>query len=186
MIFSYPRSFSDDAVLQNIRLEIGALAAWTPAKWQSITPYAAQQYERLFERPTTRALTVLPERSFWEKATILHREAFRDETQLLPERYSRHYYDLYRMANTSVKATAIADEDLLNRVVQFKEKFYHCAFARYDLAKRGTLRLLPPSCNLKKLDSDYTHMQNMLFGYKPSFNEVLEGLRRLTDEINDV
>lgn len=30
VLFAYPRSFQDDSILQVIRLEIGALAAWTP------------------------------------------------------------------------------------------------------------------------------------------------------------
>ena len=38
------------------------------------------------------------ERTFWEKATILHHEANRPEHLEMPQRYSRHYYDLYRMA----------------------------------------------------------------------------------------
>ena len=40
--FTYPNSFSDTAILQEIRLEIGALAAWTPAAEHTIAPYAAE------------------------------------------------------------------------------------------------------------------------------------------------
>jgi hypothetical protein len=92
--FQYPSNFSDNAILQEIRLEIGTLAAWTPAQLQRITPYAAQQYGHLFEQPSGEVLTVLPKRTFWEKVTILHREAFRDADREFPSRYSRHYYDL--------------------------------------------------------------------------------------------
>ena len=49
----YPNSFSDISILQEIRLEIGALAAWTPVKVATITPYAAQEYGRLFTQPAT-------------------------------------------------------------------------------------------------------------------------------------
>ncbi|MEA4890127.1 MAG: nucleotidyl transferase AbiEii/AbiGii toxin family protein [Clostridiaceae bacterium] len=186
MKFFYPSSFSDSAILQEIRLEIGALAAWTPAQAQCITPYAAQQYGRLFEQSTTDVLTVLPERTFWEKVTILHREAFRAADREFPSRYSRHYYDLYRMAKTSVKDNALADEELLARVVRFKDKFYRCPWACYELAKHGTMRLMPPEYNVKKLHADYAHMQNMLFGQKPSFDEILDEIRMLEKEINAV
>ena len=87
----YPNSFSDISILREIRLEIGALAAWTPAKISSIMPYAANEYGRLFTQSSTDILTVLPERTFWEKVTILHREAFRSEGRPFPPRYSRHY-----------------------------------------------------------------------------------------------
>lgn len=182
----YPNSFSDISILQEIRLEIGALAAWTPVKSASITTYAAQEYRRLFRQSTTEILTVLPERTFWEKVTILHREAFRAVDRPFPARYSRHYYDLYRMMQTTVKDNALADNDLLTRVVEFKDKFYRCSWARYDLAKRGTMRLMPPEYNINKLRDDYEHMQNMLFGDKPSFEDVMNGIAKLELEINKV
>ena len=53
VVFAYNRSFDDSAILPVIRLEIGALAAWTPAEEKSITPYAAEQYGRLFKQPST-------------------------------------------------------------------------------------------------------------------------------------
>lgn len=181
----YPNSFSDTSILQEIRLEIGALAAWTPVRHATITPYAAEQYARLFKQPSTEVLTVLPERTFWEKATILHREAFRPEDRPFPLRYSRHYYDLYKMMQSPVKDNALQDNDLLERVVRFKDKFYRCPWARYDLAKRGTMKLLPPEYNITKLRSDYEHMQNMLFGEKPSFEEIINGIADLEKEINN-
>ena len=49
VVFAYNRSFEDISILPVIRLEIGALASWTPAKKKAITPYAAEQYPHLFE-----------------------------------------------------------------------------------------------------------------------------------------
>jgi hypothetical protein len=37
--FHYPQLFRADSILQSIRLEIGALAAWTPAVEKPVTPY---------------------------------------------------------------------------------------------------------------------------------------------------
>ena len=181
---AYPNNFSDMSILQEIRLEIGALAAWTPVNVADITPYAAEVYGRVFTQPTTDILTVLPERTFWEKVTILHREAFRAEDRPFLSRYSRHYYDLYRMMQTEVKDNALADNELLTRVVDFKDKFYRCPWARYDLAKRGTMRLMPPDYNLDKLRADYEHMQNMLFGKKPSCDEIRDRIAKVEGEIN--
>ena len=88
VIFAYPNLFTDTSTLQVIRLEIGALAAWTPADMVDITPYTAEQYPQLFKQRTVSVLTVAPERTFWEKATILHHEANRPEHLLMPQRYS--------------------------------------------------------------------------------------------------
>lgn len=184
VVFAYNRSFDDTAILPVIRLEIGALAAWTPAAEKTITPYAAEQYGRLFKQPSTEILTVLPKRTFWEKVTILHREAYRPENSTVPARYSRHYYDLYCMANSPVKAEAFADLDLLDKVVRFKDKFYRCSWARYDEAKPGTMKLIPSEKNIKILKDDYEHMKNMIYGDKPDFDVILNAVKQLEDEIN--
>lgn len=92
--FAYPALFSSRATLPFIRLEIGALAAWTPARHVVISPFVADHYPHLFEQKETSILTVAPERTFWEKATILHHEANRPEDSPMPSRYARHYYDL--------------------------------------------------------------------------------------------
>ena len=154
VIFAYKNDFNDEYVLPVIRLEIGALAAWTPAALKEITPYAAQEYPKLFLQPSTEVLTVLPERTFWEKATILHREANRPENSKVPPRYSRHYYDLYRMAKSAVRQSALADKELLEKVVAFKEKFYRCPWAKYDDAKFGAIKLLPPKYNIAAYKAD--------------------------------
>lgn len=90
VIFAYPKLFTNAGTLQVIRLEIGALAAWPPAKSAEITPYAAEYYPDVFEQKGTNILTVAPERTFWEKATILHHEANRPEHLEMPQRYFRH------------------------------------------------------------------------------------------------
>lgn len=186
VVFAYNRSFEDVSILPVIRLEIGALAAWTPAEVKPITPYTAVQYPKLFTDPKTDILTVLPKRTFWEKVTILHREAYRPEDKTFPARYSRHYYDLYCMMNSPVKNDAFADTQLLDKVVQFKEKFYRCPWAKYEEAKVGTMKLMPPERNLQILKDDYEHMQNIIFGDKPDFDIILKGIEQLEKEINEI
>ena len=184
MIFAYPNLFTDASTLQVIRLEIGALAAWTPAELMDIVPYAAEQYPQLFKQKAVSVLTVSPERTFWEKATILHHEANRPEHLSMPQRYSRHYYDLYCMAKSPVKDKAFARLDLLQKVVNFKIKFYPRAWARYPEAVPATIKLLPPLYRLDTLQEDYTSMQNMLYGEIPSFKTMMETVGELEEEIH--
>lgn len=184
VVFAYSRNFEDFSILPVIRLEIGALAAWTPAAEKEITPYAATQYPKLFSKPKTKILTVLPERTFWEKVTILHREANRPKDKPFPARYSRHYYDLYCMANSFVKEAAFENTELLEKVVLFKEKFYRCPWAKYEDAKIGTMKLMPPERNMQILKDDYQHMQNMIFGKKIPFDTILDGIAKLEEEMN--
>lgn len=184
VIFAYPNLFSSSATLQVIRLEIGALAAWTPANMVDVMPYAAEQYPQIFKQKTVSVLTVAPERTFWEKATILHHEANRPEHLEMPPRYSRHYYDLYRMSATSVKKTAFANLDLLQKVIEFKMKFYPRAWARYQEAVPKTLKLVPPQYRMSALLADYTSMKDMLYGDIPSLDTVMDSIKKLEDEIH--
>ena len=88
--------------------------------------------------------------------------------------------------NSSVKDYAFADIELLDKVVQFKEKFYRCSWAKYEEAKVGTMKLMPPERNLQVLKEDYDHMQNMIFGDKPDFEVILKGIEQLEKEINEI
>lgn len=184
VIFAYPNLFTNSATLQVIRLEIGALAAWTPAKQAIIRPYVSEYYPAVFEQEDTSILTVAPERTFWEKVTILHHEANRPEHLEMPQRYSRHYYDLYRIAATSVKETAFSQLDLLKKVVEFKMKFYPRAWAKYPKAVPGTLKLMPPEYRLATLKVDYESMKDMLYGDVPKFGSIINVVQKLEKEIN--
>ncbi len=183
--FFYPQSFSDDSILQEIRLETGALAAWTPTTVARISPYIAEAFPEAFARPATSVLTVSPERTFWEKATILHKEAFRTNGRF-PSRYSRHYYDLYKLAHSDVKEKALGDTDLLKSVVDFKMTFWRSNAARYDLCVPGTMRLMPPDDSMPLVKQDYASMQNMIFGTAPDFYELMSEMSQLESEINDL
>ena len=102
----------------------------------------------------------------------------------MPQRYSRHYYDLYCMAKSPVKDKAFARLDLLQKVVNFKIKFYPRAWARYPEAVPATIKLLPPLYRLDTLQEDYTSMQNMLYGEIPSFKTMMETVGELEEEIH--
>lgn len=182
--FFYPQSFSDDSILQEIRLETGALAAWTPTTMAHVGPYIAEEFPKAFAQPETSVLTVSPERTFWEKATILHKEAFRTNGRF-PSRYSRHYYDLYKLAHSDVKTRALNDASLLKSVVDFKMTFWRSNAARYDLCVPGTLKLMPPKDSMPLVEQDYASMRNMIFGDAPDFDDLMLGIFELESEINN-
>ena len=98
----------------------------------------------------------------------------------MPQRYSRHYYDLYRMAQTSVKDVAFSYIDLLKTVVDFKMKFYPRAWAKYPEAIPGTLKLIPPEYRFPALISNYEAMKDMLYGDVPSFDTIMETNKQST------
>jgi len=180
----YPNASADKYLRPDILLEIGIMSAWVPNEPRKILPYIADIYPQL-ELAPAKVPTIKAQRTFWDKATILHREFYRPKETYTPIRYSRHYYDLYKMATSEIKSSALADPNLLLDVVDRKDKLYHCAWARYDLAKPGTFRLLPNTKNYDLLKKDYYAMQAMIFGDIPDWETILTGLQRLEDEINE-
>jgi len=183
--FSYPRIFDESAIISVVRIEMGVLAAWTPVQHETVTPYAVQENPQIFKNPSTKILTVAPKRTFWEKVTILHKEAFRNDTKF-PSRYSRHYYDLYCMNHSVVREQAYSDMELLDRVVKFKNKFYPSSAAHYELAKPGSMRLVPPNNCIEVIRSDYNHMKNMIFGEQPDFNKMMDCISNMEQEVNEL
>lgn len=127
--------------------------------------------------------TVAAKRTFWEKATILHKESHRIANKT-PDRYSRHYYDLYQLSQSDVKKAALQDLALLERVVKFKAKFYADNSARYGEATSQEIELLPNDKQLSDLKFDYLKMQAMMFGESPGFEDILTGLSELQGEIH--
>lgn len=186
VLVKYPRAFALEAISPQIRLEIGPLAAWVPNEEKSIRPYAAEQFPKLFAHPGTTVRTIAVERTFWEKATILHQEAHRGRDKPLPPRYSRHYYDVYRLSLLPLRNDALAKLDLLQEVVRFKMRFYRSPWAMYEEARPGSFRLLPPSHHAAELRRDYSAMRAMLFGVVPTFDEIISGLGALEKSINEL
>lgn len=184
--FQYPKVFEDSHTMQIIRLEVGALAAWTPSIVKTIAPYVAEAYPSAFSKPDTTVLTVSAERTFWEKATILHHEANRPDYLSMPNRYSRHYYDLFCVAQSGIKQSAFRNFPLLKQVIEFKMKFYPRKWAQYELAALGTLKLLPPEYRMEDLRKDYDRMKNMLFGEYPDFQSLMQLIGSLEWEINSL
>ena len=184
VLIQYPHSFSLSAILPQIKLEVGPLAAWIPSENKEIHSYAAENFPHLFSQSHTAVSTIVAERTFWEKATILHQEAHRPLTNRLPPRYSRHYYDLYRLSRSPIRDKALAQLDLLQDVVDFKMKFYRSVWAKYEEARPGGLRLLPPTERVIALRKDYQSMQPMLFGTIPNFEDIMYDLAVLEKTIN--
>jgi hypothetical protein len=184
--FRYP---SAAPALEYIRpqvvLELGTHAEFVPHDDFTVRAFAAEEFPTLFDEPDVAVKALLAKRTFWEKATILHAEFYRPAERAMPDRYSRHYYDTAMLARSPVRAEALGDMALLGQVVRHKETFYPSGWARYDLARAGSLRLVPPRERLAALERDYRSMGIMIFGEPPSFDSIVETLGTLEKEINN-
>jgi len=182
--FDYPKNHKDRSILQIIRLEIGSLAEPIPADNHKIKTYVEEVYPEAFDEDIE-VVAVDCLRTFYEKITILHREANRTNGNYL-DRYSRHFYDAYKMIQTDIKEKSFENIALLKSVIDFKKKFYASNWAKYDDIMNGNLKLIPPKEGLEAFSKDYDKMQNMLFGEKPLFDEIISTLKEYENELNYV
>ncbi|MGE0191719.1 MAG: nucleotidyl transferase AbiEii/AbiGii toxin family protein [Planctomycetota bacterium] len=182
--FRFPRGLALDYgyIQDEIVLELGPHAEWIPRDDYHITSYAAEQLPTGFATSQVVVRATTAERTFWEKATILHAEAHR--VGGMPPRYSRHYYDTVMLARSAYGPRALADVQLLERVVRYKATHYPSAWSSYETARPGTLCLAPAGERIEELARDYDSMELMFFGPRPPLAELVEALRSLESEIN--
>ena len=97
---NYPAAFSDDYLRPEVLLEIGPLASWLPFEERRISCFATDAFPDVFEQPECMVRVIKAERTFWEKATILHHEAHRPEgNPLCQDRYHLNSPPAYRFRN---------------------------------------------------------------------------------------
>jgi hypothetical protein len=184
--FRYPAAGSKSLayVVPQVVLELGTHAEFVPRDRFTIRSFTAEEFPKVVVDGDVGVVALLAKRTFWEKATILHAEFYRPQEKALPDRYSRHYYDVAMMAQGAIRAEALNDMTLLAQVVKHKETFYPSAWARYDLARPGSLRLIPTEDRMAALERDYRNMGVMIFGEPPAFGKMMETLNTLEQEIN--
>ncbi|WP_370777400.1 nucleotidyl transferase AbiEii/AbiGii toxin family protein [Holdemania massiliensis] len=182
--FDYPKNHQNSSVLQVIRLEIGSLAEPIPASKRRIQTYIEEVYSNVFNE-NIEVVAVDSLRTFYEKITILHREANRVNGNY-PTRYSRHFYDVYKMLLTDIKEKSFENLNLLKSVIDFKKKFYASNWAKYDDIMAGNLKLIPAADGLEIFSKDYDSMKNMLFGEKISFDKIVSVIKEYEVELNRV
>ena len=167
-----------------VKIEMGARAAHWPSETKTITPYVAEQFPQGFKAPSCAVKVLSAERTFWEKATILHTEFHRPAEKPMPARFSRHYCDFYELIRKGVDAAAMGNPELLARVAQHKGLFFKTTWARYGEATKGSLRITPPEQRVRALRDDYRKMQQMLFGEPPEFDQIMARLSQWESEFN--
>ena len=190
LLFRYPagnrsRPADEPAYIRPVvRLEIGARSDHWPVVEASVTSYAAEAFPGVFKEAGGKVRVLAAERTFWEKATVLHMWHHAPADKKFRDRQSRHYYDVVRLYEHELGKAAVKDTELLLKVARHKEVFFPAAWARYAEAKPGTLRLVPPDVRLPELEQDYRNMREMIFGEPPTFEHLLDVLREIERKIN--
>lgn len=176
LLFEYPGAFpaaEAGYVRPVVKIELGARSDDWPSEPRTVTPYVAQLFPKT-SGDFARVPTLTAERTFWEKALLLHEETFRPPDKPRRIRMARHYYDVWCLITRGVAHRAMDDAALFERVVEHREIFFRLGWVDYATLRRGSLRLTPPDDHRDAWRLDYDAMaESMFYGERPPFDEIL-------------
>ena len=186
LLFHYPSTLPSgfEYFKRSVKLEFGSLTDQQPIGRHAIQSLMATIVPAAFADWRCEVVALEFERSFWEKATILHKEYHRPAERPMPDRFSRHYADTAALARHPAAVAAIGSHEFRERVVAWKGKFFGSSWANYDLAKPGTFRLVPSAERLPAFQRDYDAMRDMYLSQPVRFDEILAVLAELERRIN--
>lgn len=186
LLFHYPSTQPPgfEYLKRSVKHEFGSLTDQQPVGRHPVRPWVADVLPVAFPDWRCEVVALEVERSFLEKATILHTEYHRPAGKPTPDRFSRHYADTAALARHPAAMGAIERHDLRERVVAWKGQFFGSSWAKYELAKPGTFRLVPPTERLPALRRDYQAMRDMYLSEPSDFNSILATLAELERRIN--
>lgn len=185
LLFEYPsNSLKTGYIRPLVKIEIGARSEHWPVSEHKIESYVKEALKEKIHEPDPVIRVLNAERTFWEKATILHQYAHLPEDKKLPPRISRHFYDFFRLIKSSIKKKALEEVALLERVANHKSIYFASSWASYGTARKKTLKLLPSVRISKELERDYTLMKAMFFREMPAWESILKTIEQFENEFN--
>lgn len=172
-------------ITDSIRLEFGGRNITMPNDIQTISADISEYLNNL-SFPVAEVIVLSPEKTFWEKVTLIHYECNRPSLKEDADRISRHWYDVSMLANHEIGEKAMINHDLLNEVIKVKRTFYNSTFANYNDCLNGNFHLIPDEDYLKLLKDDFSKMlsNKMFYGEQPNFNNIIFKIKQLENSIN--
>jgi hypothetical protein len=185
LLFTYPSAFSRGAYLNpQVKLEFGARSDTEPSARPMIQPYLAEALPGELKDATFPIHTVAPERTFWEKAMLLHEENYSNKPKPNP-RMARHYYDLWCLLGAGIGDKAVVAPGLFESVAHHRAIFFRKKKEAQDSLQPGALAILPREDRRAAWEQDYEAMQAaMFFGAVPSFAEILSKVGEFESRFN--
>lgn len=168
-----------------VKIEAGVRSARVPTIKKEINSF----FEQVLGKSETIEVEILrPDRTFWEKVTILHAENSRNDPSRIEKRnhLSRHIYDIAKLYKSEYGQMAIDNLELLADVVNHKSTFYKDNKADYENATPKNIRILPTKELNDSFRDDYEDMaKTMIVGDVPTYQELLEILNEIKLELSN-
>ena len=185
LLFGYRSAWDTPRyVVPVVRIELGARSDTEPTGNPLIGPYLFSALPGVFSECRFPVRSVLPVRTFWEKASLIHEELYREGEAAPRARLARHYYDLFCLLEAGVGEEALANMDLFKKIADHRAVFFPKRREARDSLKPGSLRLAPTQEQLPAWQRDYMEMRDMFFGPVPPFTDILSRIKDFSRLVN--
>ncbi|WP_287334840.1 nucleotidyl transferase AbiEii/AbiGii toxin family protein [Prevotella sp.] len=131
---------TNEYIQPKVKIEISCMSMDEPFENRALTSLIYDTFNEVDNATQCFVPTVLPIRTFLEKALLLNEEYQKKSPR--SERMSRHLYDLERLMDT-YSETAINDSELYKSIIEHRKKFYHISSVDYDSDKRENIKIWP-------------------------------------------
>jgi len=189
LLFKYPGTLTGKSTyLQpQVKIELGARSDTWPTNSPLIKPYLAEAFPAILAIDKFMVHAVAPERTFWEKAMLLHEETFRPTQKPRKARLARHYYDLWCLIKKGIAKRALQYPDLFSGIAAHRAVFFNQNWMDYDTLRPGSLCLVPRKDQIATWRQDYNAMRGeMFFGEVPAFDEIIEVVSDFEKKFNQL
>ena len=186
----YNTLFADEEtyIKDKVLIEIGSRSLIEPSQNVEMRSIIANSYPHAsFAEPLMPVPTVIPQRTFLEKAFLLHEEFQRPPENIRVKRMSRHLYDLERLMDTGFARNALEDVSLYRSIVDHRSKLTAISGVDYSMHSPDTINFVPPDFIIEKWRNDYSFMQaNMIYGKSLPFGKLIERIKELNDRFRKI
>lgn len=184
------KSLTDDSpyLKPRVLIEVGARSLMEPTVKREIQSMLGLHFsDKDFADKPISIPTVLPKRTFLEKAFLLHEEFQKPIEQIRVERLSRHLYDLDKLMDTQHGEDGLKDTELYKTVVAHRKKFNLIRGIDYANHQPDKIDFVPPKDIIKKWEADYIAMQeSIIYGESKSFEELIASMEKLKERFRKI
>jgi len=163
-----------------VKIEVSCLGMREPFETKRICSIVGDCFPNEDDENVTEVATVLPSRTFLEKAFLLNEEFQRKTPRY--QRMSRHLYDLEKLMDTHFAHDALTNNDLYDAIIAHRARFYHVGGVNYDLDKKSEIDFVPKNELADRFRSDYEQMQHtFIYGKSLDFDAMMSRLKMLRE-----
>ena len=190
LLFRYPSAMDDKDtyVRRAVKIEMGARSDNEPIEEHEVHTYLFDVFPDIIGPSQFSVRALAAERTFWEKAMLLHEENYRpSERKRRASQMARHYYDLWCLITKGVAERAVERDDIFTRTAMHRQIYFYRSWMDYSTLIKSKLRVIPLPEQEAEWRQDYQAMRNeMFFGETPDFDEVLEVVAKFQDMFNAI